>query len=374
MSTQLRNGADIAQPDGTGPVPARTAEDAPLAILAARLRRARHARAMTLEDLARRAGCTRGYISQIENAKNIGVPSRAVIARLEAALALGPGDLAEPARQARHARLEADDHQAVTTDPHNPHNPHDPHDPTTSDDAKARVRAEMHAALASGLSLDALHARGILSRWANTPATSRAPSHVNPHPRDLRPLPAHAALRTVPLMNVVQAGEATAHADLGHPAGWSDRRIAAAVAHEAGWDVDAFACQIVGMSMAPRYEPGDIVIFSPAKPVTPGSDCFVRIDPHTTHAEPLVTFKRIWFVSTLADAPATPQSTPTTTCPTLALAALGYAPIALDPDSPAAHTHIALEPLNRAGGFAIRILPRDTIGLLAPALQVIRGV
>jgi hypothetical protein len=178
-------------------------------------------------------------------------------------------------------------------------------------------------------------------------------------------------------MNVVQAGEATAHADLGHPAGWSDRRIATAIAREAGWDVDAFACQIVGMSMAPRYEPGDIVIFSPAKPVTPGSDCFVRIDPHTphaTHAEPLVTFKRIWFVSPLAIAPATPPSTPTTTCPTLALAALGYAPITPDPVGTAAHTHIALEPLNRAGGFAIRILPRDTIGLLAPALQVIRGV
>jgi SOS-response transcriptional repressor LexA len=55
-------------------------------------------------------------------------------------------------------------------------------------------------------------------------------------------------------------------------------------------DPDAFAARVVGDSMAPVYVEGDIVIFSPARPVKDGADCFARLEPdHET------TFKRVYF-------------------------------------------------------------------------------
>jgi SOS-response transcriptional repressor LexA len=42
--------------------------------------------------------------------------------------------------------------------------------------------------------------------------------------------------------------------------------------------------------MEPLYREGDIVVFSPAKVVESGMDCFVRLEPdHET------TFKRVYF-------------------------------------------------------------------------------
>ncbi|MCA9310371.1 MAG: S24 family peptidase, partial [Phycisphaerales bacterium] len=55
-------------------------------------------------------------------------------------------------------------------------------------------------------------------------------------------------------------------------------------------DADAFAARVVGDSMNPEYAEGDIVVFSPAAPVRPGSDCFVRFE---RDAE--TTFKRVAF-------------------------------------------------------------------------------
>ena len=42
--------------------------------------------------------------------------------------------------------------------------------------------------------------------------------------------------------------------------------------------------------MAPDYREGDVVVFSPAREVASGDDCFVRLEPdHET------TFKRVYF-------------------------------------------------------------------------------
>ena len=50
-----------------------------------------------------------------------------------------------------------------------------------------------------------------------------------------------------------------------------------------------FACRVVGDSMLPDYREGDIVVFSPAKPIKSGMDCFARLEPD--HES---TFKRIY--------------------------------------------------------------------------------
>lgn len=54
-------------------------------------------------------------------------------------------------------------------------------------------------------------------------------------------------------------------------------------------DPDAFAARVHGDSMAPKYQEGDILIFSPAAPVNDGDDCFVRFVSGGT------TFKRVHF-------------------------------------------------------------------------------
>ena len=55
-------------------------------------------------------------------------------------------------------------------------------------------------------------------------------------------------------------------------------------------DPNAFAVRVVGDSMEPRYQQGDVVIFSPAAEVSNGDDCFIRFkSPHET------TFKRVFF-------------------------------------------------------------------------------
>jgi repressor LexA len=55
-------------------------------------------------------------------------------------------------------------------------------------------------------------------------------------------------------------------------------------------DPNAFAVRVVGDSMGPKFNEGDIVVFSPASGVNSGDDCFVRMtDPHET------TFKRVYF-------------------------------------------------------------------------------
>ncbi|MGB0767502.1 MAG: S24 family peptidase, partial [Phycisphaeraceae bacterium] len=55
-------------------------------------------------------------------------------------------------------------------------------------------------------------------------------------------------------------------------------------------DPDAFAARVIGDSMEPEYREGDIVVFSPARDVRDGVDCFARLEPD--HES---TFKRVFF-------------------------------------------------------------------------------
>jgi SOS-response transcriptional repressor LexA len=92
--------------------------------------------------------------------------------------------------------------------------------------------------------------------------------------------------RSVPLINKVAAGYPTEFTDLSYPARVADEYVRCPDVT----DADAFAARVVGDSMSPSYLEGDVVVFSPAKPVADGQDCFVRLEPdHQT------TFKRVYF-------------------------------------------------------------------------------
>ncbi|MFA5251967.1 MAG: S24 family peptidase [Phycisphaerae bacterium] len=95
-----------------------------------------------------------------------------------------------------------------------------------------------------------------------------------------------AAGRLVPVINKVAAGYPADFNDLDYPAGVADDYVRCPDLH----DTNAFAVRVVGDSMEPKFNEGNIVVFSPAAEVHSGDDCFVRFAmPHET------TFKRVFF-------------------------------------------------------------------------------
>ena len=101
--------------------------------------------------------------------------------------------------------------------------------------------------------------------------------------KGLRPL---SAGRMIPIINKVSAGYPTDFNDLDYPVGIADDYVRCPDLH----DPNAFAVRVVGDSMEPKFQQGDIVVFSPSTEVHSGDDCFIRFEmPHET------TFKRIFF-------------------------------------------------------------------------------
>jgi SOS-response transcriptional repressor LexA len=214
----------------------------------------RRACGLTLDELARRVGRSKGYLSEIENGRKR-TPSDAVLMQVEEALDLPRGKLIEAARWARTPGAVKRDFAKLQTD--------------------QRAVRRLSEVLASG-SLDDAYRSGELARLVG-----RLASHAGSD----APAPVALPLE-VPLINDVTAGYPTEFTDLGYPARIADEYVRCPDL----LDPDAFAARVVGDSMTPTYLEGDIVIFSPARDVRDGSDCFVRLEPdHET------TFKRIFF-------------------------------------------------------------------------------
>ncbi len=90
----------------------------------------------------------------------------------------------------------------------------------------------------------------------------------------------------VPVISNVAAGYPVDFDDMGYPAGFADDYVRCPDLH----DPNAFAVRVIGDSMEPKFQQGDIVIFSPAVEISNGDDCFVRFTlPHET------TFKQVFF-------------------------------------------------------------------------------
>ena len=89
----------------------------------------------------------------------------------------------------------------------------------------------------------------------------------------------------VPVINRVSAGYPRDFTDLSYPRGVADEYVGCPDLT----DKDAFAARVHGDSMTPKYQEGDIVIFSPAASPRSGDDCFVRFEDGQT------TFKRVFF-------------------------------------------------------------------------------
>lgn len=287
---------------------------------------------LTLEQVAVLAGCTKSYLSGIENDRRGTTPSEGILRKIEAALGFVQGELVEiaewrstpPSIKKHISELQSRESATRKLIRLLSRASAAESDPARSSDLTPHDKPA---------SLDDLFRTGDLKRLID----AIAPSPTIPAPStdatdsSGAPMPLRSLLPVqIPLINSVAAGYPAEFTDLGYPARVADDYVQAPNIH----DPDAFAARVVGDSMLPEYRQGDIVIFSPATPVKSGMDCFVRLEPD--HES---TFKRVYFE------PGT------------------------DGDSNAL---IRLQPLNSA--FAPRILPREQVAGLYALAAIFRMV
>jgi len=232
------------------------------------MRMQRRMRGISLQELADSVGCAKSYLSQIETGRNTGTPAAALLAGIEKHLGMREGDLAERSAW-RSAPEPIKQHVARLAQ---------------------RDRATQQLALyLRQRGLDDLYSTGELGALVDQLAPgSVGPSHVGAAQEKAAVIdaaPVELPLE-VPLINSVAAGYPRAFTDLGYPARVADQYVRSPDVR----DPDAFACRVVGDSMLPDYREGDVVIFSPARPVKDGGDCFVRFE-----RDDETTFKRVFF-------------------------------------------------------------------------------
>ena len=246
--------------------------DADRATVGQVLRALRERRGLTLGALAERAGAAKSYLSMIENHRVANPPSPALLAALARVLGDGAGELAaaaawqatpDPVREQVQRQREA------------------------VGEAQELARWLLDATgrkAGGGRNLDRLFRTGELKRRVQ--ATLGGIASLDDADAPPAAAPPAAPRPGVPLINKVAAGYPRDFTDLGYPARVADETVHCPDVD----DPDAFACRVVGDSMTPDYREGDIVVFSPAAPLTDGCDCLARLEPdHET------TFKRVFF-------------------------------------------------------------------------------
>lgn len=214
------------------------------------LRERRREMRLTLDEVANRVGFSKPYLSTIETGRVNNPPSDQLLKRLEKVLKFDSGQLL------RLGHLEG---------------------------MPSDVRQEYESAEAENLKLrslmkDLVHKKSSVTRVKRFLAKSKAKVD--------QAGPTISAGRAVPVINKVLAGYPTDFNDLDYPVGVADDYVRCPDLH----DANAFAVRVVGDSMTPKFNEGDIVVFSPAADVNNGDDCFIRFAaPHET------TFKRVFF-------------------------------------------------------------------------------
>lgn len=287
----------------------------------ARLRKLRLARNMTLEELAAASGCTKGYLSVIENALRE-VPSAPMVAALEKALGVAEGELTRAAdweRTPAHFRREVMQLAAREAAQREREKKLATILAASGIDEQGKLRGGLDEAYRSGELQRLLGAREDHPDTRNASATTR-------------PAPVSTFLaKEVPLINCIAAGFAREFTDLSYPARIADEYVRCPDID----DPDAFAARVVGLSMMPSYAEGDIVVFSPARAVRGGMDCFVRLEPDGE-----TTFKRVFFETGGPNGEKTGEE------------------------------RIRLQPLNPA--FSAKVVGREMVGGLYAAVSVIK--
>ena len=207
---------------------------------------------LTLDEVSRKVGFSKPYLSTIETGKVKNPPSDELLTKLERVLKFEPGLLLHIAHM---DRIPSDIRQAYEA----------------REAENEKLRHVVRRIIEKGGST-----RGLKTVLKNRNLDVEGGNK------------ALAAGRLVPIINKVAAGYPVEFHDLDYPAGVADDYVRCPDLH----DPNAFAVRVVGDSMEPKFFEGDIVIFSPNSEVHNGDDCFVRFTmPHET------TFKRVFFES-----------------------------------------------------------------------------
>jgi repressor LexA len=279
---------------------------------------------LSLSQLAARVGCARSYLSMIETGSRGdggAAVSPVLLVRLESTLGLAPGLLTRAAQwsatppgvRRRMSAMESSQKAAAAALRAVLGGPAQPAGGADTGTSPAAARHNLDDAFRSGR----LHA--LVTQLEGSPPGPDGPDVRVSAPGRLLPV-------QIPLINSVAAGYPREFTDLGYPARVADEYVLSPEVD----DPDAFAARVVGESMLPEYREGDIVVFSPAKAVKSGMDCFVRLE-----RDDETTFKRI----------------------------------VLDDEAP---RRIRLVPLNRT--FPEREVDREDVALLCAAVSVTRRV
>lgn len=205
---------------------------------------------LTLDEVSHRVGFSKPYLSTIETGKVKNPPSDELLTKLERALKFQPGLLLHIAHL---ERMPSDIRGAYES--------------SEAENQKLRHFLKRLMEKKTGKT----RIRAVLAETKRGGAKSKT---------------SLAAGRLVPIINKVAAGYPAEFNDLDYPVGVADDYVRCPDLH----DPNAFAVRVVGDSMEPKFEEGDIVVFSPSAEVKNGDDCFVRFQmPHET------TFKRVFF-------------------------------------------------------------------------------
>lgn len=279
------------------------------------IRARRRSLGLTLQQLADMTGCTKGYLSSIENNRREGPPSEGLLSSLERALKIDQGRLVSVGQW--HGTPELVRKRVLNLE-------------------TERHHARRLARLLMREGIDKLHRSGELQQLVERLEGS-AEETGSRHGADARGDSGAGAWRVllplqVPLINKVAAGYPAEFTDLGYPARIADEYVSVPDVS----DPDAFAARVVGSSMEPQYREGDIVVFSPLAATKNGSDCFVRFERNEES-----TFKRVYFEEAEGGG--------------------------LESEG-----RIRLQPLNPA--FASRVVEREAIAGMYAAVYVVRAV
>jgi len=214
------------------------------------IRKKREELNLTLDEVSRRIGFSKPYLSTIETGKVKNPPSDELLSKLEEVLQFERGLLQHIAHM---ERLPADIRRE--------------YEEAEAENQKWRKFVK-----------NLVHEKSDAAKIGSLLAES-----------DLNIEQNHVSLKAgqlVPVINKVSAGYPVDFDDMDYPTGVADDYVRCPDLH----DPHAFAVRVVGDSMETKFCEGDIVIFSPAAEVHNGNDCFIRFAmPHET------TFKRVFF-------------------------------------------------------------------------------
>ena len=219
--------------------------------LGSKIRRRRKSLGLTLDELAGRTGVSKPYLSLIETGRVTNPPSDEKLRRIEHALGFGPAELVSQA----HFQRTPKDVRAMLI--------------KLMRQGGGGEDLSASSGKSDSVDLDAAYDAGALQRLVERQVGNVEPVRVN----------------AVPVINKVSCGYPEDFTDLDYPPRHADAHVSCPDVD----DPDAFAARVYGDSMQPKYNEGDIVVFSPRTNPRDGDDCFVRFADGNTQ------FKRVFF-------------------------------------------------------------------------------